>query len=81
MNRSAPGYRIENYEGFQIVWAVPPISQNMWPLELSTEDPNLWEKLLSYRKHYGVFATPVGPLNQALAAARKYIDAVWGQPG
>ncbi len=67
---------MENYEGFEIVWADPPISLNMWLLEIGTADDDLREKLTSYRNQHGQFATPVGPLDNALKAAREYIDLV-----
>ena len=74
-------YGLENYEGFQIEWASLPISQNLWSIEISTEDPGMWERMLSYKKQHGVFVTPAGPLDQALEAAQKYIDGIWAHVG
>ena len=66
----------DGYRGYRIVWSEPPISLAMWTLQIDTSDANLFDKLTKYRVKHGPFATPVGPLANALNSAYEYIDAV-----
>jgi hypothetical protein len=71
---------LKNYRGFAISWAEPPTSTAMWGLEIGTDDPDLRKSLAQYRAKAGPFATPVGPLENALAAAEMYIDDALANP-
>jgi len=71
---------MEEYEGYQIVWNDPPASQNMWDVQIGTEDYGLQNQLDKYIRQNGRFHSPVGPLDNARAAARKYIDAILAYP-
>jgi hypothetical protein len=66
----------DGYRGYRVLWSEPPISLAMWVLQIDSSDAHLLDKFTKYRDTHGSFATPVGPLGNALNSAYEYIDAI-----